>query len=72
MNHDHPDQNATRFSEVLLQDFARTIELMNRTTLLKLRADCVANIPYPSPDDPFLDIIDGNLALRDIRELPDC
>jgi hypothetical protein len=71
MNYEHPEGHATHYSEALLRDFARTIDLMTIPTLLKLRADCVTNIPCPSPDDPFLDIIDGNLALREIRALQD-
>jgi len=60
-----------RYSDALLTDFARVIGAMDRPTLLKLRAECIANMPEPDPDDVFLEIIDGNLGLRAIAELED-
>jgi len=64
----HP---SARYSDALLNDFARVIGAMNRPTLLKLRAECIANMPEPDPDDVFLEIIDGNLGLRMIAESAD-
>jgi hypothetical protein len=51
--------------EALLNCFAQALHTLGRPELAQLRRRVVDNF---GPAHPFVDIIDGHVALRDIRE----
>ena len=71
MHPENTDHESIHYRESLMTDFARTISKMDRATLERVRAEYVSFMSISDPDDTFLEIIDGNFALREISELPD-
>lgn len=55
-------------AETLLGYFVRLIESMDRPTLAAFRAVCVSSIPLSTQKDTLIEVIDGQLALRQINE----
>ncbi len=56
--------------EMLLNYFSAIIEPMDRATLLALRAHLRTLHPGTTEEAIITEVIDGQLALREIRQLP--